>query len=174
MDWAGFGVEQFHKAVSEKSSDKKAIDFSSEDEETLGNYPDKNEMDDNEVKETESKENEESIKDDSNKIVTRSHNKKKQHDLNVNSFYVENLQHEVTDALMENVMVVEIPVKEHGRPECIEAKEAEIQNLLNFDTFDEVDDVGQKTIQSRWILTEKQAHDRQKKKVRERLVGKNQ
>ena len=56
--------------------------------------------------------------------------------MNVTSFYIENLKHEVTDALMENFMVVEIPMKEHGRPECIEQKEAELQNLLNFETFD--------------------------------------
>ena len=31
-------------------------------------------------------------------------------------------------------------MKEHGRPEFNEAKEAEIKNLLNFEIFDEVDD----------------------------------
>ena len=35
-------------------------------------------------------------------------------------------------------MAVEIPTKEHGRPECVAAKEAELQNVPNFDTFEEV------------------------------------
>ena len=44
--------------------------------------------------------------------------------------------------------------------------------MLNFETFEEVEDTGQETIQSRWVLTEKQAHDGQKKKVKGRLVAK--
>ena len=43
-----------------------------------------------------------------------------------------------------------------------EAKEKEIQNLETYETFEEVDDIGQETIGSRWIVTEKQKHDRQK------------
>ena len=68
-------------------------------------------------------------------------------------------------------MVVEIPVKEHGRAECVEAKKTEMNNLINFDTFEEVTDIGQPMIQSRWILTEKQAHNGQKKKVKGRIVA---
>ena len=76
------------------------------------------------------------------------------------------------DTLVENILVVEIPTKEHGRPDCVEAKASELENLLNFDTFEEVKDDGQKTTDSRWILNEKQAHDRQKKKIKARLVAK--
>ena len=85
---------------------------------------------------------------------------------------MEDLSHECIDAVMENIMTVEIPVKEHGRLDCIQAKKAELQNLLNFQTFEEVEDIGQRTIQSRWVLTEKQAHDGQKKKIKGRLVAK--
>ena len=88
------------------------------------------------------------------------------------NFYITQLDHECLDTLVENILVVEIPTKEHGRPDCVEAKSSELQNLLNFETFDEVKDEGQITIDSRWILNEKQAHDGQKKKVKARLVAK--
>ena len=88
------------------------------------------------------------------------------------NFYIKQLEHESLDTLVENILVVEIPTREHGRPDCIEAKSSEMENLLNFETFEEVKDNGQKTIDSRWILNEKQAHDGQKKKVKARLVAK--
>ena len=56
---------------------------------------------------------------------------------------------------------MEIPTKDHSRPECVAAKEAEIESLKGFGTFEDVKDVGQECINSRWILTEKQAHDGQ-------------
>ena len=70
-----------------------------------------------------------------------------------------------------SVHVVEVPVKEHGKPEVIEAKAAEIKNLESFGTFEEVADVGQSTIGSRWIITRKEAHDNQKKKCKGRIVA---
>ena len=102
-------------------------------------------------------------------VQTRSKSKR---EIEVNNYYTEHLNNSCIDALVENVMTVEIPVKDHGRIDCVEAKKAEIQNLLNFETFEEVADTGQKTIQSRWVLTQKQAHDGQKKKVKGRLVAK--
>jgi len=68
------------------------------------------------------------------------------------------------------VHVVEVPVKDHGKPEVIEAKEAELKNLEAFGTFEEVKDDGQNTIGSRWIITKK-AHDGQKKKCKGRIVA---
>ena len=47
-----------------------------------------------------------------------------------------------------SVFVVELPVSEHGRPEVITAKEREIQNLEDYETFEEVLDDGQETIGS--------------------------
>ena len=52
------------------------------------NYSDTNKMNDNKVKETQSIEKAESTIGESNKIETRSHNNKKQHDMNVNRFYI--------------------------------------------------------------------------------------
>lgn len=105
-------------------------------------------------------------------VQTRSQRKKAQHDKDVVSLYVDKVENEWIDTLIQNIMVVEIPVKEHGRPEYIEVKETELQNLITFDTFEEAKDIGQKTIQSRWVLMEKQAHDGQKRKIKGRLVAK--
>ena len=57
--------------------------------------------------------------------------------------------------LENSIYVVEVPVREHGKTEVIEAKEKEIENLKTYETFEEVDDEGQETIGSRWIIREK-------------------
>jgi hypothetical protein len=44
--------------------------------------------------------------------------------------------------------VVEVPVKYHKLPEIVKAKETELKNLLDFETFEEVPDVGQKKVGS--------------------------
>ena len=36
--------------------------------------------------------------------------------------------------------MVEVPVREHGKVEVIEAKEKEIENLKLYETFEEIDD----------------------------------
>ena len=48
-----------------------------------------------------------------------------------------------------SVYTVEIPVSEHGRPEVKEAKNTEINNLQDYDVFEEVEDVGQDAIGNR-------------------------
>ena len=64
---------------------------------------------------------------------------------------------------MENsIHVVEFRVKDHGKPEVIEAKKKEIKNLETYETFEEVDNIGQETIGIRLIVTEKEKHDGQK------------
>ena len=52
-----------------------------------------------------------------------------------------------------NGNAVEIPPKDHDKPEVKMAKEKEVENLMRFDTFVEVDDEGQSTIGSRWVFT---------------------
>ena len=74
--------------------------------------------------------------------------------------------------LKNSIYVVEVPMKEHGKAEVIEAKEKEIENLKTYETFEEVDDEGQETIGSRWIVTEKEKHDGQKQNYKARLVAK--
>ena len=70
------------------------------------------------------------------------------------------------------IYVVEVPKKEHGTPEVVEAKEKEIRNLKDFDTFEEVEDEGQKTVGSRWVVTKKENHDGQKTACKARIVAK--
>merc|ERR1712098_801820 len=70
------------------------------------------------------------------------------------------------------IFSVEVPLKDHGKPEIVEAKNKEIQNLKTYETFEEVNDEGQETIGSRWRVTEKQQHDGQKQDYKARLVAK--
>ena len=71
----------------------------------------------------------------------------------------------------EVVYVVELPVKEHGRPEVVEAKEKEIENLKKYEVFEKVKDEEQQTIGTRWVITQKEAHDGQKTQFKARLVA---
>ena len=72
------------------------------------------------------------------------------------------------------IMVVEVPINEHGSLEVLEAKEKELDNLKTYETFEEVDianiphDV--ETIGSRWVVTRKEKFDGQKQNVKARLV----
>ena len=71
----------------------------------------------------------------------------------------------------EVIYVVELPVKEHGRPEVIEAKEKEIENLKKYEVFEKVKDEGQQSIGTRWVITQKENHDGQKTQFKARLVA---
>ena len=44
------------------------------------------------------------------------------------------------------IYTVEVPVREHKRPEVIEAKEREVENLEKYGVFEEVADIGQDTV----------------------------
>ena len=70
-----------------------------------------------------------------------------------------------------SIYTVELPVSEHGKPKVKEEKEAEINNHLDYDVFEEVNDEGQDTIGSRWVVTAKEKHDGQKQKTKPRLVA---
>ena len=48
---------------------------------------------------------------------------------------------------------------------------AEVSNLLDYDVFEEVEDKGQETIGSRWVVKAKERHDGQKQKTKARLVA---
>ena len=66
---------------------------------------------------------------------------------------------------------VEIPVKEHNTPEIKEAKEKKIQNSKKNDIFGEIEDCGHYRIGSRWVISQKEKADGQKKVVKLRLVA---
>ena len=67
---------------------------------------------------------------------------------------------------------VEIPTKEQNTPEVKEAKHKEIENLMRYDVFEEVDDCGQEWIGSRWMITQKEKSDGQKSQIKGHLVAK--
>ena len=71
----------------------------------------------------------------------------------------------------ETMYVVEVPRKEHGQPEVVEAKKTEIENISDYEVYEEVEDVGQERILSRWVIMEKTVWDGQKTKYKVRLVA---
>ena len=68
----------------------------------------------------------------------------------------------------EDANVVMIPVKDHGKEECIKAKEKELKAFEDFAVYEEVEDKGQERLSSRWILTDKSTME--ERKVKARLV----
>ena len=58
----------------------------------------------------------------------------------------------------EEVLAVMLPKERRDSPECIAAKETELQKLKDFDTYQEVEDEGQNRITTTWVLTLK-GHD---------------
>ena len=69
-----------------------------------------------------------------------------------------------------SIYTVELLVSEHGRPGVKEAKTAEVNNLLDYDVFEEVKDEGQDTLGSKQVVTAKEKHDGQKKNTKARVV----
>ena len=78
---------------------------------------------------------------------------------------------EVCVYLESAIFTVEVPVSEHKRPEVKEAKIKEIKNLEDYETFELVEDIGQETIGSRWVITKKEKHDGQKTEYKAWLVA---
>merc|ERR1712237_117435 len=63
----------------------------------------------------------------------------------------------------------EVPTKEHKKPEVMEAKDRELENLEKYDVFEEVEDTGQDTIGSRWVITKtKQKQNKNKTKTKQK------
>merc|ERR1712074_305431 len=82
------------------------------------------------------------------------------------------LQMENTECFDElAVFAVEVPTKEHKKPEVIEAKDRELENLEKYEVFEEVEDTGQERIGSRWVITKKEKSDGQKCAYKGRLVA---
>ena len=63
------------------------------------------------------------------------------------------------------VCVTLVPRSQLKSPECLVAKDKELQKLKEFNTYEEVPDVGQKTISTRFVMTIKNSE------VRARLVA---
>ena len=74
----------------------------------------------------------------------------------LNTQVLQNLQKVSTlPATVSTTLVVMIPRYLHSNPECVEAKEKELQNWRDFNAFIEVKDVGQATINTNWVLVRK-------------------
>ena len=76
------------------------------------------------------------------------------HESEENEF--ENSQKVTEQTNIEEINVTYVPLGEHWRPEVIEAKEKELDNWNKFNVFQEVQDIGQKTISTRWVITQKE------------------
>ena len=50
-------------------------------------------------------------------------------------------------------------------------RELKLKKLQDYETFVEVKDEGKTTVGSRWVITEKEQHERQKQKCKARLVA---
>ena len=70
------------------------------------------------------------------------------------------------------IYTVEVPVREQKKPEVIEVKQREIENLEKYGVFEEVGDVGQETVGSRWVIKRKEKADEQKTNCKGRVVAK--
>lgn len=55
----------------------------------------------------------------------------------------------------EEVLAVMLPKERRNTPECLAAKETELDKLKSFETYKEVTDKGQEYITTTWVLTEK-------------------
>ena len=58
------------------------------------------------------------------------------------------------------VYVVIVPRFRHGEVKCKEAKEEELSRFDEFDVYEEVEDEGQTTLGTNWVLTEKVKNDK--------------
>ena len=56
----------------------------------------------------------------------------------------------------EHILAVMIAKDKQNTDECIAAKNAELEKLKSFDTYEVVEDVGQKHITCTWVMTEKE------------------
>ena len=107
------------------------------------------------------------------KRVTRSMTDAKREEMRkeeISTFWMQVENSECFDEM--TIYTVEVPVREHKKPEVIEAKQKEIENLEKYGVFEEVEDEGQETVGSRWVITKKEKADGQKKNYKGRLVAK--
>ena len=80
-----------------------------------------------------------------------------------------NVQEAVAEEQEEEANVTLIPVKDHGKEECVAAKKKELAAFDEFGVYEEVEDKGQDALSSRWVLTDKSTAE--ETKVKARLVA---
>ena len=74
-------------------------------------------------------------------------------------------QFEIVDDVLEEIHVVNVPRDKKNSEECLKAKLQELEKLKEFEVYDIVDNIGQETISTTWVLTMKN------EEIRGRLVA---
>ena len=70
------------------------------------------------------------------------------------------------------IFATEIPLKQQNITEVIAAKQVEYEYYIKFDAFEEVKDVGQERLKTRWVCSRKEKQDGLKVNHKARLVVK--
>ena len=81
-------------------------------------------------------------------------------------------QEKIDEDEVYEIFATEIPPKEQNTPEVIAAKQVEYDNYVKFDAFEEVKDVGQERLKTRWVCSKKEKQDGLKVNYKARLVVK--
>merc|ERR1712237_194532 len=143
-------------------STENSVRFDTEDEETLDEFGEN--MDSEAIKELEASQRQRK---------TRSMTAMERRELERDQTATFWLQMENTECFDDMaIFAVEVPTKEHKKPEVMEAKDKELENLEKYDVFEEIEDTGQEAIGSRWVITKKEKEDGQKCDYKGRLVAK--
>ena len=103
-----------------------------------------------------------------NKRVTRSMTDVKREEMRkeeISTFWMQVENSECFDEM--TIYTVEVPVREHKKPEVIEAKQREIENLEKYGVFEEVKYEGQETVGSRLVINKEEKADGLKKNYKE-------
>ena len=76
----------------------------------------------------------------------------------VNTAAVKNLKRVSDEDVHDtaHALVVSVPRHLHNAPECMAAKESELKNWDDFGVYKEVEDEGQKTLNTNWVLVRKE------------------
>ena len=102
--------------------------------------------------------------------TTKELHKEKEKEESIGTFWMKMEQSESSEDIA--IYTVEIPSREQNTPEVKEAKLNEVENLMRYEVFEEVDDHRQEKISSRWVVTRKENADGQKAQIKGRLVAK--
>ena len=57
------------------------------------------------------------------------------------------------------MQTVFIPTEHRSDPEVPEAKQKELENWTNFGVYNEINDQGQRTISTKWVVSERELSD---------------
>ena len=89
--------------------------------------------------------------------------------VNLDQMEYERIEEFTNDEENENSNITNISKEDLGDERIIQAKEKELENWKNFEVYEEVEDKGQNTISTRWVITEK-SQQNGSKGIKARLV----